>query len=106
MREIETKLPVKQSRSVRPLPCPFCGCKPVIAAQGRSWIVYCKANRCQINPATFPVDLKKGEVLTKDHAVECWNRRPNATRIYGQNAGGMARELAAQDPESPTKQNG
>jgi len=89
MSEIEKLLPVGQPRLVLPLPCPFCGCKPVIATQGKNWIVYCKASRCQVNPGTFPVDLKKGEVLTRDHAVECWNRRPNSKRISWQNARAM-----------------
>ena len=80
-KEIDEKMPVEQPRLVVPLPCPFCGCKPVIVTQGKSWIVYCKANRCQVNPATLPVDLKKGDVITREHAVECWNRRPTRHNV-------------------------
>lgn len=62
---------------VLPLPCPFCGCKPKIRKPDRCYIVGCESSRCQVNPRTYPCDLRRGDVLTKAHAVECWNRRQN-----------------------------
>ena len=76
----------RDRRLVLLLPCPFCGCKPTIrGSREGTWTVECVAVRCQINPRTFPFDLKHGDVTTKAHAVECWNRRPNSNRIFWQN---------------------
>jgi hypothetical protein len=44
--------------------------------------------------------------LPKKQQLKFFKDREDTKKLSAQNAGGMARELAAQDSESPTKQNG
>jgi Lar family restriction alleviation protein len=51
----------------KPLPCPFCGGKPVVRRVGESHYVACDATRCGANPGTrqHPTEAK---------AIAAWNR--------------------------------
>jgi hypothetical protein len=75
-------------------PCPFCGSPAEIRDDGDGWTMD--------GPQPFWVQCihcpgMMKDFYTADWAAYQWNLRHNA--------GGMARELAAQDSESPTNQN-
>jgi len=56
----------------KPLPCPFCGCKPTVGqwlyAKYGCWMVQCMAKRCAVGPMSR-------EAGSRAEAIAAWNRR-------------------------------
>ena len=69
------------SAKPKPLPCPFCGCRPKIAKahvhdgyRTPAAVVACEAVRCALNPKTYPCSIH-GQPMDRAAAIAAWNGR-------------------------------